>query len=145
MKRLFNILVAAVVYGISCFLTAGLTFITWWRIERGGVAPEMFGWGGAFLLVGFWCFLMSIGGLIVIGIYTSLHKGQSKIVAGISAITGLSSGIIYVVITRFCDVDDFAVLFVPMIMIIIAGSTLFVCRAMYKITKKRNLHESKKK
>ncbi|MCK5226470.1 MAG: hypothetical protein KAQ89_07090 [Planctomycetes bacterium] len=129
MKKFLNILIALVVYGVSCFVFSGATATIWWRIENGPVAPEMFGWYGAFLMVGWLCSLLSIGGLIVVGVYGCLNKGTSKIVAGTSAITGLSSGLIFAVITRFCDIDNFfSILFIPLIIVVL---NLAICHWMY--------------
>jgi len=93
--KLLRVLSVAFLFGILNFLTAGLGACLWHLIEFHGDAPEMFGWRGLFLIVGWLCIIFNSGVLIVSCIFTVLSKASSRWIFMFASIEAISFGIIF--------------------------------------------------
>ena len=129
-EKVYNILMAGVIYVLFCFLVGDITIFAVHIARYGVQAPEMFGWWGTFLLVGFTSFLMSLGGLLVVMIYAWLHRGTFKSLIGFSIVCGSISVAVVAVMLVF-DLEDVCPIFLIGPIII----TILCILASYGMTK----------
>lgn len=136
--RLLRTLLAAFLFAISNFITAGFGACGVNFIEYHGKPPEMLGWSGCFLLMGCLCLVLSTGGLLVQAVYAFVCNVAQKMVYLFSAIHGTLLGFLFLLCAYIMDIlieevlSDFSVSLICIAVWVLFAVVSFFCCIYFK-------------